>query len=92
MKGHEEASGQEYIENSLIEQWAKKDPIKNYEKFLLKEKIISNDSIKKTTNKIAKEIDTNWKDANSLPEVNFNQQKELLDVFKDHKATIIDNN
>ena len=92
MKGHEEASGQEYIENSLIEQWAKKDPIKNYEKFLLKEKIISNDSIKKTTNKIAKEIDTNWKDANSLPEVKFNQQKELLDVFKDHKATIIDNN
>jgi len=92
IKGHEEASGQEYIENSLIDQWAKKDPIKNYEKFLLKEKIISNDSIKKTRNKIAKEIDINWKDANSLPEVNFNQQKELLDVFKDYKATIIDNN
>ena len=92
IKGHEEASGQEYIENSLIDQWAKKDPIKNYEKFLLKEKIISNDSIKKTRNKIAKEIDINWKDANSLPEVNFNQQKELLDVFKDNKATIIDNN
>lgn len=92
IKGHEEASGQEYIENSLIDQWAKKDPIKNYEKFLLKEKIISNDSIKKTRNKIAKEIDINWKDANSLPEVNFNQQKELLAVFKDNKATIIDNN
>lgn len=92
IKGHEEASGQEYIENSLIDQWAKKDPIKNYEKFLLKEKIISNDSIKTTRNKIAKEIDINWKDANSLPEVNFNQQKELLDVFKDNKATIIDNN
>ena len=92
MKGHEEASGQEYIENSLIDEWAKKDPIKNYEKFLLKEKIISNDSIKKTRNKIAKEIDINWKDANSLPEVNFNQQKELLDVFKEYKATTIANN
>ena len=92
MKGHEEASGQEYIENSLIEEWGKKDPIKNYEKFLLKEKILSKDSIKKKTNKIAKEIDTNWKDANSLPEVSFNQQIELLDVFKDYKATIVDNN
>ena len=92
IKGHEEASGQEYIENSLIDQWAKKDPIKNYEKFLLKEKIISNDSIKKTRNKIAKEIDTNWKDANSLPEVKFNQQKELSDVFKEYKATTIVNN
>jgi len=91
IKGHEEASGQEYIENSLIDQWAKKDPIKNYEKFLLKEKIISNDSIKKTRNKIAKEIDINWKDANSLPEVKFNQQKELSDVFKEYKAATIPN-
>jgi len=91
MKGHEEASGQEYIENNLIEEWAKKDPINNYEKFLLKEKIISNDSIKKITQKIGKEIDANWKDANSLPEVKFNQQKELLDVFKEYKTTTIDN-
>ena len=91
MKGHEEASGQEYIENTLIDQWAKKDPINNYEKFLLKEKIISNDSIKKITQKIGKEIDTNWRDANSLPEVKFNQQKELLDVFKEYKATTITN-
>ena len=92
MKGHEEASGQEYIENSLIEHWAKKDPIKNYEEFLLKEKIISKDSIKKTKSKISKEIDANWKDANSLPEVKFNQQKELSDVFKEYKATSIANN
>ena len=92
MKGHEEASGQDYIESSLIEEWAKKDPIKNYEKFLLKEKILSKDSIKKTRNKIAKEIDKDWKDANSLSEAKFNEQKELLDVFKDHKATIVDNN
>ena len=92
MKGHEEASGQDYIESSLIEEWAKKDPIKNYEKFLLKEKILSKDSIKKTRNKIAKEIDKDWKDANLLPEAKFNEQKELLDVFKDHKATIVDNN
>ena len=91
MKGHEEASGQEYIENALIEEWKKKDPINNYEEFLLKEKIISNDSIKKITQKIGKEIDTNWKDANSLPEVKFNQQKELLDVFKEYKATTITN-
>ena len=92
MKGHEEASGQGYIENSLIDKWAKKDPIKNYEKFLLKEKIISDDSIKKITQKIGKEIDANWKDANSLPEVKFNQQKELSDVFKEYKATTIANN
>ena len=92
MKGHEEASGQDYIESSLIEEWAKKDPIKNYERFLLKEKILSKDSIKKTRNKIAKEIDKDWKAANSLPEVIFNQEKELLDVFKNHKAVIEVNN
>ena len=27
MKGHEEASGQAYIDKNIIEEWSKKDPI-----------------------------------------------------------------
>ncbi len=35
MRGHEEASGTKYVPGELFEQWAEKDPVKNYEEFLL---------------------------------------------------------
>ncbi|MCX6181382.1 MAG: dehydrogenase E1 component subunit alpha/beta [Bacteroidetes bacterium] len=41
MRGHEEASGTKYIPQHLFEEWAKKDPIANYEAFLLKENVIT---------------------------------------------------
>ena len=34
MRGHEEASGTKYVPQELMETWAKKDPLKNYETFL----------------------------------------------------------
>lgn len=40
MRGHEEASGTKYVPNELMEHWAKKDPLENFEAFLLKEKVI----------------------------------------------------
>ena len=41
MKGHEEASGQAYIDNKIIEEWSKKDPISHFEDYLLTSKFIS---------------------------------------------------
>src|SRR6185436_17721109 len=46
MRGHEEASGTKYIPQELFEEWGKKDPVKNYESYLLNEKIIDEDLIK----------------------------------------------
>src|SRR5690349_4355562 len=40
MRGHEEASGTKYVPQALFDEWGKKDPVNNYENFLLKEKII----------------------------------------------------
>jgi len=40
MRGHEEASGTKYVPKELMEEWAKKDPVENYETFLLREKVI----------------------------------------------------
>jgi len=57
MRGHEEASGIDYMEEKLIEEWAKKDPVKNFEQFLLSCKIISEEAILKWKNEIQKEID-----------------------------------
>src|SRR5882757_3334031 len=34
MRGHEEASGMKYVPAELLEDWAKKDPVSNFEHFL----------------------------------------------------------
>jgi 2-oxoisovalerate dehydrogenase E1 component len=33
MRGHEEASGTKYVPKELMEKWALKDPVDNYESF-----------------------------------------------------------
>jgi len=35
MRGHEEASGTKYVPKDLMDKWAKKDPIANFEKYLI---------------------------------------------------------
>ena len=83
MKGHEEASGQAYIDPKIIEEWAKKDPIKHFEEFLIKSKHLDNKALKVIKNDLEKEIDLNWDKAKSYKETEFDEQKELKDVYKD---------
>ena len=40
MRGHEEASGVKYVPEELFEIWAQKDPVMNFETYLLENKII----------------------------------------------------
>ena len=61
MRGHEEASGTKYIPKSLFDNWEKRDPVTNYESFLLKEKIINTNDIHEIRDVIQKEIDSAWK-------------------------------
>lgn len=44
MRGHEEASGVKYVPKELFEEWGKKDPVENYEQFLLKKKILTKEA------------------------------------------------
>ncbi len=41
MRGHEEASGTSYVPNALMSEWAEKDPVLNFRKYLLDKGIIS---------------------------------------------------
>ncbi|MEZ4950987.1 MAG: thiamine pyrophosphate-dependent dehydrogenase E1 component subunit alpha [Saprospiraceae bacterium] len=41
MRGHEEASGTKYVPKHLMEEWALKDPISNFENYLIKEGLIT---------------------------------------------------
>ena len=45
MRGHEEASGVKYVPKELFAEWIEKDPVKNYERFLVEEGILSHEAL-----------------------------------------------
>ncbi|GGG45601.1 dehydrogenase [Croceivirga lutea] len=81
MRGHEEASGTKYVPEKLMKTWEAKDPITNYESFLLKNEIISEEWIQDKKLEISKEIDENLALANNESEVISSSSKELSDVY-----------
>ncbi len=83
IRGHEEASGTKYVSKELIEDWVKKDPLKNYQKYLLDEKLLNLDKILEIKKDLSNEIDENWKIANEEEAITVNATNELNDVFKD---------
>lgn len=90
MRGHEEASGTKYVPDELMEEWAEKDPISNYEAFLLSEKILTEESIAGLKTKIALEIDDHLKIAFDEGEVDSIETNELSDVYKKHDFQFIE--
>ena len=81
MRGHEEASGVKYVPANLFTEWEKKDPVKNYEAWLLQENILSEaefDMIKVTTKNY---IDTELNEANKVDKIVANTVEEVADVY-----------
>lgn len=84
MRGHEEASGTKYVPQSLMDQWEAKDPVTNFEHFLLEEKIITQNDIDLFTSEIKEDIDNNLQIAFDEEEIVSTERNELNDVFQDH--------
>ena len=85
MRGHEEASGTKYIPKKYFEEWGKKDPILNYEKFLIEEKLIDNSFVKETKDEIKTLIDNEWEISVSEPDIIPDSEKETRDVYFPYK-------
>lgn len=82
MRGHEEASGTKYVPQELMDQWALKDPVTNYEKYLLQQKILSESEIEAITSEFKHEIDVHLEKAYGLPAITASAENELNDVYK----------
>ena len=85
MRGHEEASGTDYIPKSLFSKWSKKDPINNYKKFLKSKKILNQKEQDLIDSKISKLIDSSFEHAFNSPEPKSNEDNEINDVYKSYK-------
>lgn len=84
MRGHEEASGTKYVPQHLLEEWSAKDPISNYEQYLLKENILTSEDITAVHGELKTQLENELKLAeNHLPIV-VNTEAELNDVYAHH--------
>lgn len=89
MRGHEEASGTKYVPQELMETWAKKDPLKNYETFLRSKNILTEEQITRTTKEIKAEINEHLQMAFDEETISADLETELKDVFKEYQQEII---
>lgn len=87
MRGHEEASGTKYVPQALFDEWGKKDPLNNYENFLLKEKVIDEAFIALTRREIKKEIEENLEIAFSQNNPEPNTEVELSAMYEPSSLT-----
>ena len=89
MRGHEEASGTKYVQDELMEQWEKLDPIDNFETFLLNEKVLTQSAIEDFKKEIKSEINSAWEETESESKIQSSAEKELADMYKEYTAQII---
>lgn len=81
MRGHEEASGIKYVPKELIEEWAKKDPIKNYEDFLFGEGLLDHEGIEKIRKDRLEILNTAIEKVFNEPEIIPDVEHELSDIY-----------
>lgn len=81
MRGHEEASGTKYVPQPMMDEWAAKDPLENFERYLLTTGALTNAQIEKLKAEITEEIEAHLSIANDEPPIIFNETKELNDIY-----------
>lgn len=90
MRGHEEASGVKYVPSELFELWAERDPVKNFEDYLLKEKILSPQIIGDIRSDIQAEIDAGVQVGFAAEPIVPDTALEMKDVFVPYTAQTTD--
>jgi 2-oxoisovalerate dehydrogenase E1 component len=89
MRGHEEASGTKYVPNNLFEWWAGKDPVTNFEKYLLAEGVLFKDMIpvirKEFATLIETEIEKAYAETDIVPDV----ATEVRDMYKPYSFPLV---
>ncbi len=81
MRGHEEASGVKYVPQELFEEWAKKDPVVNFEHYLIEEDILNHEKVNEIRESIRQYIDSELKAGFISDTIIPDTAEELNDVY-----------
>lgn len=81
MRGHEEASGTKYVPQELLDEWGKKDPLSNYEVYLIEQGILTSDTVIDIKIQIKRDIELEVEEAFSEDEPIANADQEEADMY-----------
>ena len=73
---------QNMFPKDLMNKWAQKDPISNYENFLVESNVLSIEEMNAIKSEIKIEINDSWLSAENEESTISVQQNELSDIFK----------
>ena len=89
MRGHEEASGTKYVPQQLFDEWGKKDPISNYETYLMSEGILNETLKTQIYDELKHGMDDDLAAVFAEPEIVADIEEELNDVYAPYIQEII---
>ena len=89
MRGHEEASGTKYVPQHLFDEWKEKDPIANFEQFLLDEGALTPEKIEVIRRGYTTLIDIEIEKVFSEPEIVPDAATEIADMYKPYNFTTL---
>jgi 2-oxoisovalerate dehydrogenase E1 component len=81
MRGHEEASGTKYVPQDLFKLWEQKDPIKNYEQFLIETHVLNENEITAIRNEFKEKIESELAIGFNTKPVVVDMDTELWNVY-----------
>jgi 2-oxoisovalerate dehydrogenase E1 component len=84
MRGHEEASGTKYVPQYLFDFWKEKDPVTNFEKYLLDEHVLRPEWIPQMRAEYTALIESEIEKVFSEPDIVPNIETEVRDMYKAH--------
>ena len=89
MRGHEEASGTKYVPPALFDEWAKRDPVKNYEQYLLGLGLLTKERVEGIRSQFKQRIEDAWEHTQAEPNIVANVDVEFADVYAPLKVELV---
>lgn len=86
MRGHEEASGTKYVPQELFEIWGKKDPVQNFEAWLLNEGVLNDEQLQAIRAEFKAYIEEGVKKTFEEPDIIPDTREEMEDVYAPHNS------
>lgn len=81
MRGHEEASGVKYVPKELIEDWGRRDPVANFEEWLIGQQVLTADSVAHIRQETADYIEAELRGHLGAVDIEPDTDEELADVY-----------
>lgn len=81
MRGHEEASGTDYVPKDMLDEWKEKDPVLRFERDLVRQGLLTEKEAKALRSELKGTIDTLVDEALATPDPDSTAERELSDVY-----------